>query len=101
MLTSGNTVIRHGHYLVTNLRCRTLATRTPLTAVVMVSNRLWTHPAWGSHLATFTAAGARFVSPLTGLVGEPEPVQSGTGPDVVAGFDPAALARAVGAPAAS
>jgi len=24
MLTSGNTVIRHGHYLVTNLRCRTL-----------------------------------------------------------------------------
>ncbi len=85
----------------TGVLCDALATRTPLTAVVMVSNRLWTHPAWGSHLATFTAAGARFVSPLTGLVGEPEPVQSGTGPDVVAGFDPAALARAVGAPAAS
>ena len=29
MLTSGNTVIRHGHYLVTNLRCRTLERGMP------------------------------------------------------------------------
>ena len=35
MLTSGNTVIRHGHYLVTNLRCRTLGHRVlvPLVSI--------------------------------------------------------------------
>ncbi|WP_214401585.1 flavoprotein [Pseudonocardia lacus] len=75
-----------------------LAVGTPLTLVLMVSDRLWRHPAWLGHLATLGKAGARFVSPTTGLVSEPEPVRSGTGPEVVAGFDPAALARTVGAP---
>jgi phosphopantothenoylcysteine synthetase/decarboxylase len=83
----------------TGVLCDALATRTSLTAVVMVSNRLWSHPAWVGHLGTLTAAGVRFVSPITGLVADPEPVQSGTGPDVVARFDPGALARAVGSPA--
>ncbi len=85
----------------TGVLCDALAMRLPLTVVVMVSNRLWGHPAWAGHLDTFAQAGARFVDPKSGLVGEPEPVQSGTGPDVVAGFDPAALARAVGHPATS
>lgn len=75
-----------------------LAVRTPLTLVVMVSNRLWPHPAWAGHLSMLTSGGARFVSPNTGLVGEPDPVQSGTSSDVVDAFDPAALARAVGGP---
>jgi phosphopantothenoylcysteine synthetase/decarboxylase len=79
--------------------CDALGTGTPLTAVVMVSNRLWPHPAWAGHLRTLAVAGVQFVSPITGLVGPPEPVQSGSGPDVVAGFDPSALARAVGSPA--
>ena len=75
-----------------------LAAGTPLTLTLMVSDRLWTHPAWSGHLATLGKAGARFVSANTGMVGEPEPVQSGTGPDVVGAFDPTALARAVGPP---
>ena len=75
-----------------------IATHTPLTIVLMVSNRLWPHPAWAQHLHTLAAAGAKFVSPHTGLVSEPAPVQSGTGPEVVANFDPAALAKAVGSP---
>lgn len=82
----------------TGVLCDALAMRLPLTVVVMVSSRLWGHPAWAGHLDTFTAAGARFVDPKSGLVGKPEPVQSGTGADLVAGFDPAALARAVGQP---
>jgi hypothetical protein len=82
----------------TGVLVEALAARTPLTVVVMVSDRLWSHPAWAGHLDTFTGAGTRFVSPLTGLAGKPEAVQSGTGPDVVAGFDPDALARAVGNP---
>lgn len=85
----------------TGVLCDALATRIPLTVVTMISSRLWDHPAWVGHLKTYAAAGTRFVSPISGLVGKPEPVQSGTGPDVVAGFDPAALARAVGAPAGS
>ncbi|HXV94796.1 MAG TPA: flavoprotein [Pseudonocardia sp.] len=78
--------------------CDALAMRLPLTVVVIVSDRLWGHPAWAGHLRTFTAAGARFVHPATGVVGHPEPVVSGTGAVVVARFDPAALARAVGGP---
>ncbi|WP_219419357.1 flavoprotein [Pseudonocardia nigra] len=80
----------------TGVLCDALAAGLPLTLVPMVSDRLWSHPAWSGHLDTLAAAGARFVNPITGLVGKPEPVQSGTGPEVVAGFDPAALARVVG-----
>ena len=78
--------------------CDALAMRLPLIAVVTVSTRLWSHPAWAGHLRTFAAAGVRFVSPTSGSVGPAEPVQSGTGDEVVAQFDAAALARAVGAP---
>jgi len=82
----------------TGVLCDALAAGLPLTIVPMVSDRLWSHPAWAGHLDTLAAAGARFVSPITGLAGKPEPVQSGTGPDVVAGFSPDALARVVGPP---
>ena len=82
----------------TGVLCDALAMRLPLTVVVTVSSRLWTHPAWSGHLATFTSAGARFVDPITGLMDQPRPVRSGSGPQLVAGFDAAALARAVGAP---
>lgn len=77
-----------------------VAVGTPLTLVVMVSNRLWPHPAWTQHLRTLSDAGARFVDPITGLVGSPSPVSSGTGPDVVEGFDAVGLAKRVGPPAA-
>jgi phosphopantothenoylcysteine synthetase/decarboxylase len=83
----------------TGVLCEALATRIPITAVVMVSNRLWGHPAWSGHLRTLGEAGTTFVSVNTGLAGEPDPVQSGTGPEVVGKFDPAALAQVVGPPA--
>ena len=82
----------------TGVLCDALAMRLPLTVVLTVSSRLWGHPAWSRHLDTFAASGARFVSPISGFVGEPAPLESGTGPEVVAGFDPEALARVVGAP---
>jgi phosphopantothenoylcysteine synthetase/decarboxylase len=81
--------------------CDALAAGTPVTAVVMVSDRLWAHPAWAGHLRTLSMSGVQFVSPITGLVGAPSPVQSGTGDEVVANFDPRALARAVGSPPGS
>lgn len=85
----------------TGVLCEALANRTPLTIVTMISSRLWDHPALSGHLATLAAAGARFMNPITGLVSAPEPVQSGSGPDIVDGFDAAALVRAVGAPSAT
>jgi phosphopantothenoylcysteine synthetase/decarboxylase len=78
--------------------CEALGEGLPIVAVPMVNNRLWGHPAWGRHLGDLGAAGVRMVDVQTG---EPhlKPVQSGTGPDVVARFDPdwivAALAAAV------
>lgn len=77
-----------------------IAAGTPLTAVVMVSDRLWPHPAWALHLDTLGKAGVRFVDPVTGLAGPPSPVASGTGDEVAAGFDPTGLAKIVGPPAA-
>lgn len=77
-----------------------VAVGTPLTLVVMVSNRLWPHPAWARHLQSLSEAGARYVDPVSGRVGTPVPVASGTGPDVVEGFDAVGLAKIVGPPAA-
>lgn len=85
----------------TGVLCDALAAALPLTIVPTVSDRLWSHPAWAGHLATLARAGARFVHPVTGLVGEPEPVPSGTGAVVVADFDPGALALVVGPPTRS
>jgi phosphopantothenoylcysteine synthetase/decarboxylase len=83
----------------TGILCDALAMRLPITITLMVSSRLWEHPAWSSHLATFADRGARFVSPATGqAIKAPEPVQSGSGSEVVAKFDPAALAATVGKP---
>ena len=76
------------------------AVGTPITLVVMVSNRLWSHPAWALHLRTLSDAGARFVDPVSGLLESPRPVVSGTGPEVVEGFDPVGLAKIVGPPTA-
>jgi phosphopantothenoylcysteine synthetase/decarboxylase len=76
--------------------CDALGAGVPVVAVPMVNNRLWGHPVWASTLRTLAGAGIRFVDPRTGEVGEPMPVQSGTGPEVVAAFDPAWVVAAVG-----
>jgi hypothetical protein len=78
--------------------CEALACRTPITAVATLSSRLWPHPAWAGHLRTLTDAGVTFVNPISGRVGEVEPVQSGTGQRMVQNFSPFRFAQTVGAP---
>jgi hypothetical protein len=68
--------------------CETLASGTPMTVLPMVSTRLWDHPAWRPNLTALTAAGVTFVDIRTGRTGFPEPVESGTAPEIVAAFDP-------------
>jgi phosphopantothenoylcysteine synthetase/decarboxylase len=69
--------------------CEALASRTPMTVLPMVNDRLWGHPAWAQSLATLTAAGVTFVDIQTGRVGPPAPIEPGSGPAVAAAFDPA------------
>jgi Flavoprotein len=76
--------------------CDALGAGVPVVAVLMVNNRLWGHPAWTSTLRTLAGAGVRFVDPRSGRVGDPAPVQSGTGPRIVAAFDPSWVIAAVG-----
>jgi phosphopantothenoylcysteine synthetase/decarboxylase len=73
----------------TGLLCEALASQTPMTIAPMVNNRLWPHPAWQRNLDMLVAAGMRFVDIQTGHVGRPAAVQSGTGGEVIAAFDPA------------
>jgi phosphopantothenoylcysteine synthetase/decarboxylase len=60
----------------------------PILAVPMVNNRLWGHPAWSRNVDCLTSAGVRWLSIHDGTIGEPKPVQSGTGDSVVKRFDP-------------
>jgi phosphopantothenoylcysteine synthetase/decarboxylase len=76
--------------------CDALGARVPVVAVPMVNNRLWGHPVWATTLRTLAGAGVRFVDPQSGRVGDPAPVQSGRGPEVVAAFDPAWVVAAIG-----
>lgn len=73
----------------TGLLCEALASRIPITIAPMVNHRLWPHPAWQHNLDLLTAAGVRFIDIHTGHVGVPTAVQSGTGSEVIASFDPA------------
>ncbi len=76
--------------------CDALGAGVPVVAVPMVNNRLWGHPVWATTLRTLAGAGVRFVDPRSGQIDDPAPVQSGTGPEVVAAFDPAWVVAAVG-----
>ena len=60
----------------------------PMLAVPMVNNRLWGNPAWSRNVAWLTQAGVRWLSIHDGTLGEPKPVQSGTGESVVERFNP-------------
>lgn len=77
--------------------CDALASGAPVLATLMVSDRLWGHPAWPDTLCRLSDAGVCFLDPQTGDVGAPQPVPSGSGAQVTAAFDPAwvvdALAR--------
>ena len=73
---------------VTGTLCDCLGTGAPVVAALFVNDRLWGHPVWAQTLDTLTAAGVMFLDPHSGRLGEPVPVRSGTGGDVVAAFDP-------------
>jgi phosphopantothenoylcysteine synthetase/decarboxylase len=76
--------------------CDALGAGIPVVAVPMVNDRLWGHPAWASTLRVLADAGVRLVDPQSGRVGEVSPVRSGTGPEIVAEFDPSWVLDAVG-----
>jgi phosphopantothenoylcysteine synthetase/decarboxylase len=73
--------------------CEALGDGVPIVAVPMVNNRLWGHPAWADNLGRLTDAGVRWLSIHDGTIGDPKPVLSGTGDDVVKRFDPGWVAR--------
>ena len=83
----------------TGLLCEALASRIPITIAAMVNSRLWPHPAWQGNLDMLASSGVRFVDIQTGQVGRPVAVQSGTGGDVIAAFDPAWVIAPGGEPA--
>jgi phosphopantothenoylcysteine synthetase/decarboxylase len=83
----------------TGVLCEALAARTPIIIVPMVSTRLWPHPVWRRNLDMLAAAGVRFIDIQTGHAGRPAAVQSGTGGDVIAAFDPAWVVTPLGSPA--
>jgi len=68
--------------------CEALASQVPMTVVPMVSTRLWGHPAWRRNLDTLAEAGVTFLDPRTGRAGVPQPVESGSGPELIAAFEP-------------
>lgn len=82
---------------VTGTLCDALGTGAPVLATLMVSDRLWGHPAWPGTLDRLNEAGVRFLDASSGRVTRPAPVPSGTGGQVVADFDPRWVVDAVAA----
>ncbi|MFC4071951.1 flavoprotein [Actinoplanes subglobosus] len=68
--------------------CSAIGEGLPIIAVPFVNNKLWGHPAFPRSLAVLEGVGFKLLDVHTGKVGA-TPVQSGSGPGVVAGFDPA------------
>lgn len=76
--------------------CEALAAGTPIVAVTMINERLWQHPSWSRNLDIIRAGRVSFLDLRSGQLGEPKPVQSGTGSEIVGRFDPAWVVAAVG-----
>jgi phosphopantothenoylcysteine synthetase/decarboxylase len=76
-----NTANKVAHGIVDNqvagALCDALAIGAPILATLMVSDRLWGHPAWQATITTLGAAGVRFLDPRSGHIGRPEPVALG------------------------
>ncbi|MEV6299822.1 flavoprotein [Actinoplanes sp. NPDC051861] len=75
--------------------CSAIGEGLPVIAVPFVNNKLWGHPAWKRSLTVLEDAGVKLVDVHTGKPGA-APVQSGTGPEAVARFDPAWVADLLG-----
>ena len=79
--------------------CEAIGAGARVVVVPMVNALLWGHPALATNLRFLERAGVRLVD-VQGR-GTPQAVASGTGPDVVAAFDPSWIVSAVGEPARS
>jgi len=66
--------------------CAALGGGVPTVAVPFAKHDLAGHPAWLASLAVLRYAGVTLVDPSTGAVNAIEPVASGTGDQVAAGF---------------
>jgi phosphopantothenoylcysteine synthetase/decarboxylase len=78
--------------------CEAIGAGARVVVVPMVNNLLWGHPALAASIRVLEAAGVRLLDIQTGS-DTLQAVMSGTGPDVVTGFDPSWIARVVGQPA--
>lgn len=72
--------------------CEALGSAVPLVVVPMVNDKLWGHPGWAGSLAVLRNAGTVFVDAQTGKPGA-SAVMSGTGEQIVSGFNPGWLIR--------
>jgi phosphopantothenoylcysteine synthetase/decarboxylase len=80
----------------TGTLCDALGAGVPIIAVPMANTRLWGHPVWATTLTTLQSWGVVLLDPTTGRLGDPRPVDSGTGDAVAAAFDPRWILAAVG-----
>jgi phosphopantothenoylcysteine synthetase/decarboxylase len=76
--------------------CDALGAGVPIVAVPMANTRLWGHPVWATTLTTLRAWGVVLLDPTNGQLGDPRPVDSGTGAAVATAFDPQWLLNATG-----
>jgi phosphopantothenoylcysteine decarboxylase len=77
--------------------CEALGTRTPIVMVPMVNDKLWGHPVWTRNLAALADVGVTLLNVHTGGVGA-SAVESGTGSQVAAQFDPEWLSARLKSP---
>jgi phosphopantothenoylcysteine synthetase/decarboxylase len=68
--------------------CEALGAGSPIVAVPMINDILWGHPALSRSFRELSAAGVTFVDVCTGRTDTFAAVRSGTGDDVVRGFNP-------------
>jgi phosphopantothenoylcysteine synthetase/decarboxylase len=80
----------------TGALCDALGAGVPIVAVPMANTRLWGHPAWATTLTTLRSWGVVLLDPTNGQLGDPRPVDSGTGDAVAAAFDPQWILAAIG-----
>jgi phosphopantothenoylcysteine synthetase/decarboxylase len=80
----------------TGTLCDALGAGVPIVAVPMANTRLWGHPVWATTLTTLRRWGVVLLDPTTGQLGDPRPVDSGTGDAVAAAFDPRWILAAIG-----
>lgn len=81
---------------VSGVLCDGLGAGVPIVAVPMVNNRLCAHPVWAGTPATLLRWGVVLLDPVTGRPGALQPVPSGRGDAVTAGFDPGWVVASTG-----